>query len=66
LPASGVPAANQPMLPAQLSSIDIESAGQRAIPRQASTVFIVAQVGDVPSAGAVVLEGVLTCLWLLR
>jgi len=56
-----------PMVPQQLATLDIESRGQRAVPKSGSgyNLFLVAQSLVAPSAGSFELRGSLTMLWLV-
>ena len=56
-----------PMVPIQLATVDIESAGQRSVPSggQAYDLVCFGMSNTAPSAGSFEFQGVLTCLWLL-
>ena len=54
-----------PMVPQQLATVDIESAGQRSAMGAGMALFMVAQTQTIPSSGAFEFQGSLTVLWLI-
>ncbi len=54
-----------PLVPIQLSSVDINSGGQRKIGSPGMSLWVVFQSDQTPSAGSYNFHGALTCLWLL-
>ncbi len=59
--------ANDPLVPRELAILDLESRGQRTIPRGGDSyrLFLVVQASQVASAGVWELHAAVTCLWLL-
>ena len=66
LPATTV-LAGSPLLPEQFSFIDVESAGQRSVPRggAAYSLFAVGAIGNTASGGVIELVATVTALWLI-